>query len=471
MARIVVVGAGVAGLSSAMLLAKDGHDVVVLERDPAPPPTSADEAWDDWDRRGVNQFRLLHYFLPRFRLLLDAELPEVAAAALELGALRHNPIALAPAEVTGGLRPGDDEHEAITARRPVMEAALARVAASMPGLTVRRGVAVTGLEVGAPVAVGVPHVTGVRADTGETIRADLVVDASGRRSPLPSWLAAIDARPPVEEVEDSGFVYYGRYFRSADGSLPVAFGPPLQHYDSLSILSLPADNGTWGVGFVTSAGDPELRALRDPEVWSTALQLYPLVAHWADGKLLDDQVAVMAKIEDRHREYHVDGMPVATGVLAVADSWACTNPSVGRGASIGLLHAVTLRDVLRGSSLDEPLALAHEYHEATARTVEPWYRSTLSFDRSRLAEIDAQRRGASYDGGPEWEITQAMGFASMQDPDVLRGSVRIGGLLSLPEDVLAQPGFLDRVIELGAGWRDAPGAGPSREQLLAGISA
>jgi hypothetical protein len=37
--------------------------------------------------------------------------------------------------------------------------------------------------------------------------------------------------------------------------------------------------------------------------------------------------------------------------------------------------------------------------------------------------------------------------------------------------VLAQPGFLDRVIELGAGWRDAPGAGPSREQLLAGISA
>jgi glycine/D-amino acid oxidase-like deaminating enzyme len=49
MARIAVMGAGVAGLSAAMLLAHDGHDVVVVERDPAPPPQAA-EAWDGWDR-------------------------------------------------------------------------------------------------------------------------------------------------------------------------------------------------------------------------------------------------------------------------------------------------------------------------------------------------------------------------------------------------------------------------------------
>ena len=43
----------------------------------------------------------------------------------------------------------------------------------------------------------------------------------------------------------------------------------------------------------------------------------------------------------------MEGRPVATGLVAVGDSWACTNPSIGRGASIGLLHAVALRDVLR----------------------------------------------------------------------------------------------------------------------------
>ena len=67
MARIVVTGGGVAGLSAAMLLADDGHDVTLLERDAAEPPSPA-EAWENWERRGVNQFRLLHFFQPRFHL-------------------------------------------------------------------------------------------------------------------------------------------------------------------------------------------------------------------------------------------------------------------------------------------------------------------------------------------------------------------------------------------------------------------
>ena len=33
-----MIGAGVVGLGTAMLLAGDGHQVIVLERDPAPPP-------------------------------------------------------------------------------------------------------------------------------------------------------------------------------------------------------------------------------------------------------------------------------------------------------------------------------------------------------------------------------------------------------------------------------------------------
>ena len=60
MPNIVVTGAGMNGLTAALLLAKDGHSVTVVERDPALPP-STDEAWDSWERRGVNQFRMLHY--------------------------------------------------------------------------------------------------------------------------------------------------------------------------------------------------------------------------------------------------------------------------------------------------------------------------------------------------------------------------------------------------------------------------
>src|SRR5579862_8794207 len=45
MAEIVVTGGGVGGLAAAMLLAEDGHDVTLLERDAAEPPGPA-EAWE-----------------------------------------------------------------------------------------------------------------------------------------------------------------------------------------------------------------------------------------------------------------------------------------------------------------------------------------------------------------------------------------------------------------------------------------
>ena len=82
--------------------------------------------------------------------------------------------------------------------------------------------------------------------------------------------------------------------------------------------------------------------------------------------------------------------------MAVADSWACTNPSVGRGASIGLLHAVCLRDLLREVPPGDP-AFATRWDEVTTEVVEPFFRDTLAFDRHRLAEIDAQIAGIPYE--------------------------------------------------------------------------
>jgi len=46
--RIVMIGAGVVGLGATMLPAGDGHRVIVLVRDPAPPPAEPAEAWQQW---------------------------------------------------------------------------------------------------------------------------------------------------------------------------------------------------------------------------------------------------------------------------------------------------------------------------------------------------------------------------------------------------------------------------------------
>jgi flavin-dependent dehydrogenase len=336
---------------------------------------------------------------------------------------------------------------------------------------VRRGVAVHGLVAGAQAIRGVPHVTGIRTATGE-IPADLVVDATGRRSPLPTWLEEAGARRPEEELEDVGFVYYGRHFRSADGTTPPIIGPLLQSYGTVSVITLPADNGTWGVGVIASAADRAMRGLRHVERWTEVVRSLPLAAHWVEGEPLDDRIIVMAKLEDRHRTFTVDGAPVATGVAAVADSWACTNPSLGRGATLGLLQCLALRDTLRSTGIDDPAAFSTAWAHATETVAEPWYRATLSLDRHRLAEISAEIRGEQYrPDGDEWDVIRSLQFASGSDPDCLRAVLAIFGLLRPADEVLAEPGLLDKAMALGGGWRDAPLFGPSRHELLSIVAA
>jgi 2-polyprenyl-6-methoxyphenol hydroxylase-like FAD-dependent oxidoreductase len=467
MARIVIIGAGVVGLGTAMLLAGDGHQVTVLERDPISPPEPV-EAWERWQRPGLNQFRLPHFFLAGFRSVVDAELPEVSGALRAAGALRLNVIGDAPREMTGGWRDGDDCYELLTGRRPVVEAVIATQAAATRGVEVRRGTAVTGMVSGSSALPGVPHVTGVRTKDGESIPADLVVDMSGRRSALPGWLSEIGARDPAEELEDSGFVYYGRHFRSVDGSVPPAIGPNVMDWGTITSLTLPADNGTWAIALVTSSKDTALRPLRETGRWEAVVRGLPLVAHWLDGTPIEDGVQVMAHLEDRYRGFVADGRPVATGVVAVADSWACSNPANGRGASIGMLHAVTLRDQLREVGLDDPAAFAEAFHTATARTVEPWYRATLATDRYRLAEIESGVRGGTYDPqDSQYQLGKALGAAAGQDPDCLRAYLDIWLVLRTPGEVFARPGLRDKILQLGSGWRDVEPLGPNREQLLA----
>jgi 2-polyprenyl-6-methoxyphenol hydroxylase-like FAD-dependent oxidoreductase len=297
-----------------------------------------------------------------------------------------------------------------------------------------------------------------------------VVDCGGRRSALGSWLEAVGARRPAEEREDCGFVYYARHFRTTTGELPAARANVLQHYNSVSLLTLPADNGTWSVVFTTSSRDPALRALRDPSRWNAALARYPLVAAWGEGEPITG-VDAIAGIEDRHRRLVVDDRPVATGVVAVGDAWACTNPSLGRGAAIGLLHARCLRDILRDVDPGDPEKLARRFDEATTTVVEPLYRMTVGFDRHRLAEIAADVDGTPYvTDDPRWLVGKATFAASLTDPDITRAYLSLASLLVTPDELFATPGLVDRVLQLGAGAPNYPLPGPSRQELLATIA-
>jgi len=87
---VLIIGAGICGLGTALLLARDGHDVTVLERDADPVPDSLQDAWDVWPRKGIAQFRQPHNFMPGLRLLLEKELPDVQDALGRAGASRFD---------------------------------------------------------------------------------------------------------------------------------------------------------------------------------------------------------------------------------------------------------------------------------------------------------------------------------------------------------------------------------------------
>ena len=102
--RVIVVGGGVAGLGSALALARAGHEVTVLERDDTPMPTSADDAFE-WDRRGAPQVRQSHAFLARLDEPAPGPLPRRARGTAGGGSDR-DPLRRGPAADDGRLRTG-----------------------------------------------------------------------------------------------------------------------------------------------------------------------------------------------------------------------------------------------------------------------------------------------------------------------------------------------------------------------------
>jgi 2-polyprenyl-6-methoxyphenol hydroxylase-like FAD-dependent oxidoreductase len=467
MPKIVVLGAGVSGLAAGMLLRRDGHDVTVLERDADPVPSSPDEAWEQWSRDGVTQFRLAHYLTSRGRILLEETLPDVLASLEAAGAIQFDPLLIMPPSITDRTpRAGDDRFRTVNARRPAFEQVLGRAADAEPGLEIRRGVSVAGLLTRAGNDKPL-HVCGVRIDSGEQLEADLLVDASGRRSQVPRWLEAAGAEPVHEEAEDSGFIYYSRFFRARNREMPGFRAGVLTPIGTFSLLTIPSDNDTWSVTVYTASGDQPLKRLRDPGPWTAVVQACPAHAQWLEGEPISDLIA-MGGILDRYRRLVVDGKPVATGIALIGDAWACTNPSQGRGMTLGLLQAKCLADVVRAHP-DDPHGFAEAWDAVTEAQLTPWYRETVEEDRIRLNQIEALRHGLEARPAPgsmAWRLA-ALAAAMAHDPDAFRALVGNKGCLTLNREIFDDPSFVERILEIARASDPPPLPGPDRDQLLA----
>ncbi len=456
---VVICGGGVVGLCTAMMLARDGVDVTLFEADPAEPPAPGD-AWTSWTRKGVAQFRQPHNLFGRFREICDDELPGLTDKLLAAGCVWVDFLASLPPGIGDRApRPDDERLRFVTGRRPVVESVLAEAARGEPGVTVRRGTRVAGLVQGTAAISGTPHVIGVRSSDGEEIHADLVVDAMGRRSPPRVARRARRDASRHRGSEDCGYAYYTRYFTGPTRP-KRSWRAGQRHTAASPVLTLYGDNDTWSVTLLGMRRRSTAQELRDPEPFRPVVQASrsrALARRRTDHRVLADgrHPRPVPALRRRRR------VRSSRAIAAVGDAWACTNPSAGRGISVGMIHAQRLRkESARDSKIPTGSRRVGRRHRGGVAAV-LWHQ--LATDRARLDEMNAIRQGVEppSQSGPMTRLVVAAGT----DADAFRALIETVQCLALPQDVFKRPGMIETLEWHGRG-QPASAPGPDREQLL-----
>jgi 2-polyprenyl-6-methoxyphenol hydroxylase-like FAD-dependent oxidoreductase len=317
------------------------------------------------------------------------------------------------------------------------------------------------------------------------LTADLVVAATGRRSSVPAWLAPFGVEIGEDE-EDTGIVYLSRFYRLIDGvEPPVQTGPIGGDLGYLKYAIFQGDNRTHSVTFAVFTRDDRLRSLLlDPDTFDDAARLLPATAAWADPAVAEPitDVEVMARLVNRRRRFTLDGRPLVTGFAAVGDAHTCTNPLYGRGCSLAMVQANLLLDAVLAHPHD-PIAAAAAYEATTATEVEPWYHAAVMSDRQGRLSAELERRTRRGEDTSELTadplanagelIRHGLMPAVRTDADVFRAFLRAFNLLQPPEQLMADPVIVAKVLERYQQRDERPPEaplGPPRREMLAALA-
>jgi 2-polyprenyl-6-methoxyphenol hydroxylase-like FAD-dependent oxidoreductase len=361
----VVIGASMGGLLAARALVDHYDRVTVLDRDALPEQRAP--------RKGVPQGRHAHGLLARGREVLDQLFPGLSDELVAEGAV-HGDIVDECLWYNHGcyLRNTQSALVGLLVSRPMLEEWVRRRLCSLANVRLREQCDVADLEF--DQAPG--RVTGVRAQTRsggesreETIKADFVVDASGRGSRSPTWLEALGYSKPSEQNIDVDIGYKTRQYRRRPehmGGKKAAiiaacapkwrFGALLAQEGDRWIVTMggylgdeaPADEA----GFIDFA-----RSLPTPEIYNVLRDAEPLSAF----------APYHFRASLRRRYEQLSRFP--GGFLVYGDALCSFNPIYGQGMTVACLEALALRECLTSSAE----GAAHRFFRAASKLIDtPW---------------------------------------------------------------------------------------------------
>ena len=343
-----MIGGSLAGLLAARVLADCFATVTIIERDRQPDVPDF--------RPGVPQARHVHVLLLRGLRALEELFPGIRAEWTRRGADLIDTARDFEWLTPRGWAPRFDSGlPFLAASRPLIEWAVAQRVSRLPNVTRLENAEATNLRFEERTGA----VTGVylRARNGANIPAmvdaDLVVDASGRSSVVPDWLAAKGFGRPAETIVDGHLGYASRIYRrrpESQAAWRASYSQAAPPAVCRTGLAFPIEDDRWIVTLAGGGGDYPptdengfvefARSLPNPGIYQVMAESEPLSA-----------ICAFRATQNRIRHYEKLRMP--PGLAVLGDAACAFNPVYGQGISTAAIAANLLRECLRQDRLSE----------------------------------------------------------------------------------------------------------------------
>ncbi|MFE3017194.1 FAD-dependent oxidoreductase [Streptomyces sp. NPDC059256] len=342
----IVIGAGVSGLLAAHVLA-DIADVTLIERDTLPNGPHP--------RRGIPQARHAHMVwsggVKALEELLPGIVDDLTGQGARLVPIMSGLVSKAPSGQWFRRFNGSHHHNLVCSR-DLLDSVIRERVLPHPRITLRKDTAVDELTGTAD------RVDGVRIRhhaTEAVLKADLVVDATGRGSHAPVWLQTLGLLPVLERVVDAGVTYATRIYSTPDGAADFPLvnvqASPAQAPGRGGII-LPIERGRWLVTLAGSRGGEPTTSGEDFVAFARGLD-HPIIGDLiAKAEPLGD--VTTSRSTANRRRYYEKARHWPEGFAVIGDSVAGYNPVYGHGLTVAAQTAVALRATIHRHSITTP---------------------------------------------------------------------------------------------------------------------